>query len=172
MKHVLNSPKPLTDEERAIYEWQIAIPDFGETGQQKLKGASVLISRLGGLGGIVAYELVAAGIGRLIAAHGGDVKPGYLNRQLLMTHDWIGKPRIESIVRRLKELNPRVEIVPYPENVNKDNVMRISTTISRLCWTLTNDIGAIGVSVPVSVPVAAHRVRRTHEDNHWRPVIA
>lgn len=112
---------PLTPEERAIYEWQMWVPEVGEAGQQKLKNASVLISRLGGLGGVVAYELAAAGVGKLVLAHGGNVKPSDLNRQLLMTHDWIGKPRMESIVRRLHELNPRVEISALGENVNEQN---------------------------------------------------
>src|SRR5690606_21054587 len=85
--------RPLTDDERAIYEWQIWVSDFGEAGQESLKGASVLVSRVGGLGSVVAYQLAAAGVGKLVLAHAGNVKPSDLNRQLLMTHDWLGKPR-------------------------------------------------------------------------------
>ncbi len=118
-------PKPLTDEERAVYEWQIWVADFGEKGQERLKGSSVLVSRCGGLGGVVAYELAAAGIGRLVIAHAGNVKPSDLNRQLLMTHDWLGKPRVESAARRLKELNPRLDVVPVNENVNESNAARL-----------------------------------------------
>lgn len=114
--------RPLTDEERAIYQWQIWVPDFGESGQEKLKASSVLVSRCGGVGGVVAYELAAAGIGKLVLAHAGNVKPSDLNRQILMTHDWLGKPRVESAARRLRELNPRLEIDPVPENVNEQNV--------------------------------------------------
>lgn len=112
----------LSDEERRIYEWQIWVPDFGEAGQMALKSASVMVSRCGGLGGVVAYELAAAGIGRLILAHAGNVKPSDLNRQLLMTYDWLGKPRIQSIQRRLKELNPRLEILAVGENVSPQNI--------------------------------------------------
>ena len=119
------TPQRLTDEERAVYEWQIWVPEFGEAGQQKLKEASVLVSRCGGLGSVVAYELAAAGIGRLVIAHAGDVQPSDLNRQLLMTHDWLGKPRVESAERRLKELNPRLEIVAYNENINEQNAAGI-----------------------------------------------
>ncbi len=108
----------LTAEERAVYEWQIWSPDFGEEGQRKLKNSCVLISRCGGLGSVVAYELAAAGIGRLIIAHAGNVKPSDLNRQLLMTHDWIGKPRLESICRRLLDLNPRLDILPVDRNLD------------------------------------------------------
>ncbi len=111
----------LSDEERDTYQWQMWVDDFGEEGQRKLKNASVMISRVGGVGSVVAYELAAAGIGKLVLAHAGNVKPSDLNRQLLMTHDWIGKPRMESIKRRLLELNPRLEIVGVETNVNESN---------------------------------------------------
>jgi molybdopterin/thiamine biosynthesis adenylyltransferase len=52
---------PLTDEERATYEWQMWVPGVGEEGQRKLKGASVFISRVGGLGGVIAFELRSGG---------------------------------------------------------------------------------------------------------------
>jgi molybdopterin/thiamine biosynthesis adenylyltransferase len=111
----------LTAEERVIYEWQMWVPGMGEEGQLKLKNARVLVSRVGGLGGLVALELAAAGIGKLILAHGGVLQPSDLNRQLLQTHDHIGKPRIDSIVRRLKDLNPRCDIIGVPENISEAN---------------------------------------------------
>lgn len=120
-----NVAPELSAEEREIYSWQLDVRDFGEAGQRKLKGASVLISRVGGLGSVVAYELAAAGVGRLVLAHAGNVKPSDLNRQLLMTHDWVGRPRIESATRRLKELNPRLEIIDVPENLHPDNADRL-----------------------------------------------
>lgn len=118
-------PQPLTDEERAVYEWQIWVPDFGEAGQERLRGSSVLISRVGGLGSVVAYELAAAGIGKLVLAHAGNVKPSDLNRQLLMTHDWLGKPRVESARRRLHDLNPRLDIVAVDANVSDENAVEL-----------------------------------------------
>ena len=118
--------KPLNEEEKATYEWQMTVPGFGQAGQEKLRHASVMISRCGGLGSVAAYELAAAGIGKLILAHGGAVKHSDLNRQLLMTHDWLGKPRIESVRRRLLELNPRLEIVACPENVTEQNVVSLT----------------------------------------------
>lgn len=111
----------LTLEEQAIYEWQMSVPGMGEEGQHKLKSASVLISRVGGLGGLVALELAAAGVGKLVLAHGGNLRASDLNRQLLQAHDHIGKPRMESIVRRLNEFNPRCEIVGVAENVSEKN---------------------------------------------------
>ena len=116
---------PPTPEEEAIYEWQTWVGDFGEPGQRKLKSSSVLISRCGGVGGAVALYLAAAGIGRLVLAHAGNVKPSDLNRQILMTHDWLGKPRVESARRRLLALNPRVQIDAIPENITESNAQSL-----------------------------------------------
>ncbi|MCA9197536.1 MAG: HesA/MoeB/ThiF family protein, partial [Planctomycetales bacterium] len=118
-------PLPLSDEEKAIYEWQLWVPDFGEAGQQKLKGSTALISRVGGLGSVVAYELAAAGVGRLVLAHAGNIKPSDLNRQLLMTHDRLGTSRVDSARQRLLDLNPRLDIVTVPENISVDNADRL-----------------------------------------------
>jgi molybdopterin/thiamine biosynthesis adenylyltransferase len=115
----------LTAEERAVYEWQLSVAGFGELGQQSLKSATVLISRVGGVGGVAATALAAAGVGRLLLAHEGNVKPSDLNRQTLMTADWLGRPRVESASRRLQALNPRLAVETFNENIGEDNVDRL-----------------------------------------------
>ncbi|HZN37006.1 MAG TPA: HesA/MoeB/ThiF family protein [Pirellulaceae bacterium] len=111
----------LTSDERLRYQWQLWVRDFGEEGQRKLKAASVLVSRIGGVGGSAALQLAAAGVGRLMIAHAGNLRLDDLNRQLLMTTDCIGKPRVESAARRLRELNPLVEVETIAENVTESN---------------------------------------------------
>jgi molybdopterin-synthase adenylyltransferase len=122
----LNEPlAALSETDRATYAWQLPVTGFGADGQRKLKSATVLISRCGGLGSVVAYELAASGVGRLILAHAGNVKASDLNRQILMTHDWIGKSRVECAARRLRELNPHLEIEALPENMQEANAQRL-----------------------------------------------
>ncbi len=121
----MSQPPELLPEERDRYEWQLWVQGYGEQGQRRLKGTTAFVSRIGGVGGVVALQLAAAGVGRLILAHAGDVRPNDLNRQLLMTTDWIGKPRIESAARRLRELNPHVVVETYGENVNAENAARL-----------------------------------------------
>ncbi len=118
----------LTPEERSVYEWQLDLPGLGEAGQARLKAATVLVTRVGGVGGSAAYQLAAAGVGRLVLAHAGNLRPDDLNRQLLMTHDWIGKPRVECAARRLRELNPRLEVTAVAENAGEGNVARLVGT--------------------------------------------
>lgn len=115
----------LEPHERDRYAWQLDVPKFGEAAQLRLKGATVLVTRVGGVGGMVAYELAAAGVGRLILAHAGNLRLDDLNRQLLMTSDWVGKPRIECAARRLRELNPGVEVIPIGENATEENAARL-----------------------------------------------
>ncbi len=118
-------PRPLTEAEKSIYEWQMWVPGFGVEGQERLKGSSVLVSRVGGVGGAAAYQLAAAGIGRLVLAHAGDIRPSDLNRQLLMTYDAIGRPRMDVAPQRLRELNPFLELEAVAENVSEANVARL-----------------------------------------------
>jgi len=124
MSEPSNLPK-LTDVEREVYSWQTTVAGFGEEGQRRLKAATVMVSRVGGLGGLVAYELAAAGVGRLVLAHGGTLKPSDLNRQLLMRHDAIGQARIDIATESLTALNPRLEIVAVPENVSEANATEL-----------------------------------------------
>src|SRR3954447_6326674 len=115
----------LSPEELARYEWQLDVTGFGPEGQARLKRASVLVSRVGGVGGNVAYQLAAAGVGRLVLAHAGKGRLDDLNRQLLMTHESVGTPRMDIAPKRLHELNPDVRIEGVAENINEQNVARL-----------------------------------------------
>jgi molybdopterin/thiamine biosynthesis adenylyltransferase len=124
----MDTPLPdLNPEELETYAWQLDLPGFGPVAQQKLKAASVLISRVGGLGGLVALQLAAAGVGRLILASGGVLLPSDLNRQLLQTHAHLGKPRMDNIVRRIRELNPRIDLLGIPENISDSNASELAS---------------------------------------------
>jgi molybdopterin-synthase adenylyltransferase len=117
--------KPLGDDERALYEWQRSVADFGDAGQECLKAATVLVTRIGGVGGCVAYQLAAAGVGRLILAHAGNLRPDDLNRQLLMSYARIGQSRVEQAAHRLRAFNPFGAVVPVAENITPENVDRL-----------------------------------------------
>ena len=115
----------MDDAERALYDWQRSVAGFGDAGQERLKAATVLVSRCGGVGGCVAQQLAAAGVGRLILAHAGNLRPDDLNRQLLMSYAGIGQSRIAQAAERLRAFNPFVEVVPVAENVTAENAERL-----------------------------------------------
>ncbi len=125
-REMSRSAGQLSSEELARYEWQLDVPGFGVDGQQKLKDATVLVSRAGGVGGLVAYQLAAAGVGKLVIAHAGNIKPSDLNRQLLMTTGALGTPRVDSIVTRLQELNPNTQVEVVAENLDDSLAMQLA----------------------------------------------
>jgi molybdopterin/thiamine biosynthesis adenylyltransferase len=107
---------PLSDWEREKYRRQIMIPGFGEAAQEKLKASSVLVTRVGGLGGPIALWLAAAGVGRLVLAHGGNLTPSNLNRQILMRGSGVGQPRIEQARETLRRFNPDCDVIAWAED--------------------------------------------------------
>jgi molybdopterin-synthase adenylyltransferase len=111
----------LTEDELERYSWQLDTPGYSVQQQQLLRQSTVLISRCGGVGGTAALHLAAAGVGRLILAHGGDLRLNDLNRQLLMTTQNVGQPRALSIQQTLHELNPQVELTVVPSNITEEN---------------------------------------------------
>ena len=58
-------------------------------------------------------------------AHAGDIEPSDLNRQLLMTHASVGTSRVDCATERLRQLNPRLDVVAVPENVCEENVAEL-----------------------------------------------
>jgi molybdopterin-synthase adenylyltransferase len=119
----------LNDEESERYEWQMWTPGHGQEGQLKLKTATVFISRIGGVGGTVAMQLAAAGVGTLILAHGGSLRRNDLNRQLLMSTSRIGEPRTIQAAGRIKEINPNVRVLTHDTNVTDENATNLVTDV-------------------------------------------
>ncbi len=115
----------LHESDRDVYSWQLDVPGMGATGQAKLRSATALVSRVGGLGGPLAFSLAAAGFGKIILAHAGSLRPDDLNRQILMTHGGLGKPRAEQAAETLRRFNPGVEVDAVAENIDRDNVKEL-----------------------------------------------
>lgn len=105
------------------YTWQEDVPGFGREAQEKLKNASALVSRVGGLGGPLALSLAAAGVGRIILAHGGELRADDLNRQILMTHEGLGSERHDQAAETLRRFNRDLKIESVGENISEENVV-------------------------------------------------
>ena len=107
------------------YSCQVALPAFGEAGQEKLHQAKVLIVGTGGLGCPSAQYLTAAGIGTLGIADDDVVSLSNLHRQLLYTPDDIGVKKVVVAAKRLEEQNPLVRVIPFDERVTSENVLAL-----------------------------------------------
>jgi molybdopterin/thiamine biosynthesis adenylyltransferase len=123
----------LTDLDRRKYQRQMTLTGFGETQQRKLKNSSALVARCGGLGGTVALYLAAAGIGRLVLMHGGNVTWTNLNRQILMTGDWVGKPRADKLRESILRFNPDVDLTVLAEDPTEANIGEWVPRVDVIC---------------------------------------
>ena len=102
--------RDLTPEEWERYGRQVGPGVLSPDGQRRLKKASALVTRVGGVGGPAAMMLATGGIGRLVLAHGGELTSPDLNRQVLGCEAALGQPRATAFAARLRTLNRFVEI--------------------------------------------------------------
>jgi len=112
----------LTEYDLERYDRQIRIYGFGEDGQRKLKEADILIAGAGGLGFPISVYLAAAGVGRLRIADNDKVELSNLNRQILHWDKDIGKKKVESACEKLTQINPKVKVEIYYEEINDKTV--------------------------------------------------
>jgi sulfur-carrier protein adenylyltransferase/sulfurtransferase len=101
---------PLGPDEISRYRRHLSLPEFGETGQRRLKSAHVLLVGAGGLGSPVALYLAAAGIGHLVIVDFDEVDATNLQRQILYGTDDVGRSKLEAARQRLSAINPHVEV--------------------------------------------------------------
>jgi molybdopterin/thiamine biosynthesis adenylyltransferase/rhodanese-related sulfurtransferase len=115
----------LSGEERLRYSRQIRIPEIGESGQLRLRESSVLLVGAGALGSPAAMYLAAAGVGRIGIVDADRVEVSNLQRQVLHGVSWTGRPKTESAMARIREINPLVEVIAHPLRLDPDNAMEI-----------------------------------------------
>jgi adenylyltransferase/sulfurtransferase len=104
------------------YSRQVALPQVGERGQQRLRDSAVLVIGAGGLGVPVLQYLAAAGVGRLTVSDGDVVEASNLHRQPLYGPADVGQAKAQVAADRLRALNPHVEIVAHAEHATAANI--------------------------------------------------
>ncbi|MDP3848922.1 MAG: molybdopterin-synthase adenylyltransferase MoeB [Luteolibacter sp.] len=119
-------PEKLSPAELQRYSRHLLIPSIREEGQLRLKNSSVLLIGCGALGSPAALYLAAAGVGRLGLVDADVVDASNLQRQILHSESWVGKPKLESAVARLREVNPHVIVEPHPIRFTPDNALEIA----------------------------------------------
>lgn len=107
------------------YRRQLMHEGFIPEHQQRLRNSTALIAGIGGVGGTAALYLATAGIGKMIFAHYGKLTLSNMNRQILMTHDWIGKSRVVRAKKAIEEINPDVDVEIFDERLSDNNIGRL-----------------------------------------------
>ncbi|WP_420386698.1 molybdopterin-synthase adenylyltransferase MoeB [Roseivirga sp.] len=115
----------LSKDDLLRYNRQIIIPEFGQSGQEKLLESSVLVIGAGGLGAPILQYLTAAGVGKIGIIDFDEVSLSNLQRQVLFNTQELGKSKAETAEKKLSQLNPTVQFKVYKESVNSLNAKEI-----------------------------------------------
>jgi molybdopterin/thiamine biosynthesis adenylyltransferase len=168
--------------------------------QRRLRQASVLLIGLGGLGCVIATQLVMAGVGALTLLDSDLVEESNLTRQFLYETADIGRPKVRVAARRLHALNAativsaiegRFEIPPGEIETTAlssadlviltgDTPVELARAVNDLCvarltpWLMAGYAETIGVIGPLVVPGVTACLRCIESAHHnrlpWRRV--
>jgi len=106
------------------YNRQILLPFIGDEGQRKILASTAVVIGCGALGTVIANVLARAGVGRLRIYDRDFVEESNLQRQVLfdMADVKENMPKAAAAERKLRAINPEIQIEGIVTDVNPSNV--------------------------------------------------
>ncbi len=115
----------LNREEIQRYSRHLIMPEVAMEGQKKIRQSSVLVVGAGGLGTPLISYLAAAGVGKLGLVDFDVVDFTNLQRQVIYSTEDVGRSKLEVAEKRVKQMNPGVEVETYPTRLTSENALDI-----------------------------------------------
>jgi tRNA A37 threonylcarbamoyladenosine dehydratase len=84
---------------------------IGPEGLELLKGSTVAVLGIGGVGGIAAEALARSGIGRIVLIDKDVVDITNVNRQIHALTTTVGQPKADLMRDRIKLINPDCDVI-------------------------------------------------------------
>lgn len=94
---------------------------IGEEALNKIKKCRVAVFGLGGVGSYATEALARSGIGSMDIFDGDVVDITNINRQIIALESTIGMPKAEVSEKRIKDINPNINVESHNCFFNKDN---------------------------------------------------
>lgn len=107
------------------YDRQLRLKEFGETGQEKLAAAKVLVIGAGGLGSPALLYLAAAGVGHIGIVDDDRVTLDNLHRQVLFATEDTGELKAVCAARKLTALNPENKYRVYTDRLTNATILAL-----------------------------------------------
>ncbi len=95
---------------------------FTEQEQLSLKGKTIAIAGMGGVGGVHLLTLIRLGIAKFRIADLDSFEVANFNRQVGAMMSTLDQPKVEVLARMAKDINPEAEIVEFPNGVTEQNI--------------------------------------------------
>ena len=87
---------------------------LGSDAMERLYTARIAVFGIGGVGGYAVEALARSGIGTLDLFDHDTVSLTNLNRQILATHDTVGKLKVDAAKARILSINPHAVVNAHP----------------------------------------------------------
>ncbi|MFV8336977.1 HesA/MoeB/ThiF family protein [Flavobacterium sp. RSP29] len=107
------------------YNRQMMLPEIGDSGQKKLKNATVLVIGAGGLGCPILQYIATAGVGTIGIVDFDKIELHNLHRQILYTEQQVGKSKALTAKSVLETLNPLIHVIAFEEKLTVENAAKI-----------------------------------------------
>lgn len=98
---------------------------MGEESANLLNNKRVLVIGVGGVGAFAAESIVRAGVGHIVIVDADEVSESNINRQLIALHSTIGKPKVEVLAERLRDINPSLDIATIKEYIRDERTEEV-----------------------------------------------
>lgn len=115
----------LTSEEVQRYKRHLVLRDVGAPGQQKLKGARVLVIGAGGLGSPVVTYLAAAGVGTIGIVDDDHVSIDNLQRQIAHRTEDADRLKVDSARDTMLGINPLITVETHAARIDAANAIEL-----------------------------------------------
>ena len=130
---------------------------IGDDAIQALANSTVAIFGVGGVGGYVVEALARSGIGTFHLIDDDTVSLSNCNRQILATHDTIGRVKVEVAAERIHAINPNARVVCHktfylPETASEFDFTRYDYVVDAID-TVTGKIGLILQAQAAGTPI-------------------
>ncbi|HNX35108.1 MAG TPA: tRNA threonylcarbamoyladenosine dehydratase [Kiritimatiellia bacterium] len=125
---------------------------LGRPALEKLRASRVAVFGIGGVGSFTAEALARSGLGRFLLVDDDLVCLTNINRQLIALHSTVGRPKVDVMAERIRDINPQAEVEArqafyLPENADAFDLSRLDYIVDAVDT----------VSAKVELAVRAHK---------------
>lgn len=129
---------------------------IGKNAVNKLNNSKVAVFGIGGVGSYVVEALARAGVGNFVLIDKDLVNITNINRQIIATHDTIGRKKVEVAKERILSINPNANIEIFNEFFLPGNTTILNKTIDYIVDaidTVTSKIELIIQAKTLDIPI-------------------
>ena len=130
---------------------------IGAENMKKLAKSRVAVFGLGGVGGQAAEALARSGIGRLFLIDNDTVSLTNLNRQVIALHSTIGRPKVQVMEERIRDICPQTQVQTFQTFILPENLEAIMESMGPVDFIL-DAIDTVSAKLALALYAQEHAI--------------